>query len=164
MAKTTKTVLNINAIRRLRKEIETRLDSYRNNFDYESFDREAVCRALNKKYAKELAAFGKMPISSVGSLRFSLNGSIYFSGNFEDEVRKLVHRGDPALKKALAEYKAAEEKHNNAQPRAKAKQLVGKLRDLEVECLLNTLSTDDPKVMAVFNEARALLTSSNKEV
>lgn len=164
MAKTTKAVLNVNAIRRLRKEIETRLDSYRRNFDYESFDKETLSKALTKKYAKELTALGLTPLNIIGALAISMDGNVYFrTRDIEDAINKLINKGHPALKKAQAEFKAALDKHDSMQPRTKAKQLVAKLRDLEVECLINTLSTDDPKVMAVFNEARALLTSDNND-
>jgi hypothetical protein len=164
-------VVGIQNIRRLRAELERKMGRYNSGFEYESFDNTAVVKALEKKYAKQIALLDTLPARTMGGFKFyacsyrASNGDMGYM-IFEqdaDKMRKAIHAVSPAFKQMEKEYADAFNKHNNAQPKTKAKKLIARLRELEVDCLLNQLSSSDPKIKALFDEARALLTLTTED-
>ena len=148
------TKLNITTLRKIRKELEERAQRCRYNGD--NFDGNKVATALNTQYAKQIAAIGKIPMGQLFS--------VFFGGGYRNTLSftEIPDEKFPAkvrdLKKKLNEaYAAAEERHNEASEQYRLTKLAERVSSIEVECLLGSLTTEDPSVLALLDEIRVAL-------
>jgi hypothetical protein len=147
--------MSVTTLRKIRKELEERAQRVRYNEPH--FDKEGVAKSLANKYAKEIAAVGKLRVADLFGIHIAAyHGQLSFQERSDDKFPLKVQQ----LKKTIqAAYKQAADNFEDASEYMRFKKLSEKIASLEVEVLIGSLATDDPQVIALLEEVRVALQS-----
>jgi hypothetical protein len=145
--------MSVTTLRKIRKELEDR--AHRVKYNEPHFDKDAVIRALQKKFAKEMEAVSKMPVGLFfGISVHTYRGDVGFTERSDDKFPPKVRE----LKRIIHDaFKTAQTAHEEASEYSRLLKLASRIASLEVECLINSLATDDPVVIALLEEVRVAL-------